>query len=108
MCLCVHPSHYKAIPGKLLLVTIIKLGPVTASDMGMHYQLTIMTLAFIRGHTDTNHEDNKCLIISETFEVMPIKFAVKIVLLMVCIIFASLMTLTFTQGHNCISNLTHV
>ena len=46
--------------------------------------------------------NNKCLIISETVQAMLIKFAVKIVY----IIFDSLMTLTFSQGHNFISDLT--
>ena len=58
---------------------IIKLGTVTASDMRMHHMLIILTLTFIQGHTDLNHENNKCLIILETVQAMPIKFAVKIV-----------------------------
>ena len=36
-------------------------------------------LNFIQCHTDLTHENNKCLIISETIEAMPIKFAMKIV-----------------------------
>ena len=47
-------------------VIIIKLGTVTASDMRMHHVLIILALPFIQGHTDLNHENNKCLIISET------------------------------------------
>ena len=35
---------------------IIKLGKVTASDMRMHHMLIILTLTFIQGHTDLNHE----------------------------------------------------
>ena len=58
---------------------IIKLGTVTASDMRMHRVLIILTLTFIQGHTDFNHENNKCLIISETVQAMPIMFAVKLV-----------------------------
>ena len=47
--------------------------------------------------------------ISETFfQAMPITFAVKIVPLKAYIIFASQMNLTFTQGHNYVSNLTIV
>ena len=48
------------------------------------------------------------LIISETvqLQVVAIKFAVKIVQLKVYMIFASLMTLTVTQGHNFVSNMT--
>ena len=37
---------------------------------------------------------------------MPITFAVNIVRLMVYVIIASPMTLTFIQGHNYVSNLT--
>ena len=44
--------------------------------------------------------------ISETVQAMPIKFAVKIVRLKVYNNLLSLMTLLFTQGHNCISNWT--
>ena len=44
-------------------VIISKLGMVTASDLRMHHMLIILTLTFIQGHTDLNHE-NKCLIIS--------------------------------------------
>ena len=60
-------------------VIIVNLGMVTASDMRMHHMLIILTMTFIQGHTDRNHENNKCLIISETMQAMPIKFAVKIV-----------------------------
>ena len=41
---------------------IIKLGTMTASDMIMHHVLITLTLTFIQGHTDLNHENNKCLI----------------------------------------------
>ena len=60
-------------------VIIIKLGMVTASDMLMHHVLIILTLTVIQGHTYLNHETNKCMIISETVQAMPIKFDVKIV-----------------------------
>ena len=46
--------------------------------MKMHHVLIILTLTFIQGHTDLNHENNKYLIISETVRAMPIKFSVKI------------------------------
>ena len=85
-------------------VVIIKFGMVTASDMGMQHVLIILT--FIQGHTDHNHENNKCLIISETIQAIPIKCAVKIVQLKVYMTIASLMTLPFIQGHKCISNFT--
>ena len=60
-------------------VIISRLGTVTASDMKMHHVLMILTLTFIQGHTDLNHEKNNCSIISETCQAMPIKFAVRIV-----------------------------
>ena len=76
--------------------------------MGMHHVLIILTLSFTQGHTDLNHENNKCLIISETIAAMPIKFAVKIVQLKVFMTIASPMTLTFIPGHKCVSNWTTV
>ena len=45
-------------------------------------------------------EKNKSSLISESFQAMPIKFAVEIVRLKVYMIVASPMNLTFTQGHN--------
>ena len=42
--------------------------------MVMHHMLIILTLTFIQGHTDLNHEKNKCLIISETIQAIPFKF----------------------------------
>ena len=60
--------------------------------MLMHHMLIILTLTFIQGHTDLNHE--KCLIIqSETIQA--IIFAVKLVPLKLYMTFASPMTLTF-------------
>ena len=56
-----------------------------ASDSSETVEVIIIKLTqfkfkyFIQGHTDLNHEHNKCLIISETVQAMPIKFAVKIV-----------------------------
>ena len=52
-------------------------GHGNCSDKLMHHMLIILT--FIQGHTDFNHENNKCLIISETVQTIPIKFVVKIV-----------------------------
>ena len=37
-------------------VIIVKVAMVTASDMGVHYVLIILTLNFIQGHTDLNNE----------------------------------------------------
>ena len=86
-------------------VIIITLGTVTDSDTRMYHMLNILT--FIQGHTDLNHEsEKKCLTVSETFQAMPIKFALKIVRLKVYIIIASPMILTITQGYKCVSNLT--
>ena len=64
-------------------VIIVIYGTVTTSDMSMHHVLLILTLTFIQGHTDFNHENSKCLIIPETVQAMPIKFAVKVVRLKV-------------------------
>ena len=64
--------------------------------------LIILTLNFIQGHTDLNHENNKCLIISETIQAKPIIFAVKIVWIKVYMTIATLMTLTFIQDHKCL------
>ena len=59
--------------------------------------------------TYLNHENTKGSIIVETLQAMPINFAVKIARLKVYIlIFLGLRNLPFTQGHNCISNLTHI
>ena len=97
----------QAIPRKLLKSSSSNLTcMVTVSDIRMHRVLIILTLTFIQGHTDQNHENNTCLIISETIQAMPITFAVWIVQLKVYMTIASLLTLTFIQGHKCISNLT--
>ena len=58
---------------------IIKLGTVIASDMLRHQVFIKSNVTFIQGYTDLNHENNKCLIISEAIQAMPITFAVKIV-----------------------------
>ena len=71
-----------------------------------HVLLIILTLTFIQGHPDLNHEDNKGLIISESIQAMPIKFAVKIVGLKVYMTNDSTMTLTFIEGRKYVSNLT--
>ena len=51
-------------------------------------------------------ENVKVMIISETIQAMPIKFALKIIWLKVYMTIASLMTLTFIQGHKFAWNLT--
>ena len=80
-------------------VNIVKLGTVNDSDMGMYHVLIILTLPFIQGHTYLNHENNTCLIISETIQAMPLTCAVKIVRLNVYMAIACPMNLTFIQGH---------
>ena len=107
--MCVYVSRCESLANdslETIEVIIVNLGMVTASDMGMRNILIIMTLTFIQGHADLNHENNKCLIISETIQAIPIKFAGKTVRLKAYINIASPMTLLFTQGPNCASNLT--
>ena len=70
---------------KWFLGNYFKLGTVTASDMGMHHVLMTLTLTFIQCHTGLTHENNKCFIIIETVQAMPI-FTVKIVRLKIYII----------------------
>ena len=84
---------------------------VTASFTRMHHVLIILASTFIQGHTDLNHESNKCSIIFQIIQAMPVMFAVKIVWLKVYTFndvyqsFLNPMTLLFTQGYNCISKL---
>ena len=73
--------------------------------MMMHHVLIILALTFIQGHKNLNHENKKCLIISETKLAMPTKFAVKIVRLKVYMTIGSPMTFSFIQSHKCVSNL---
>ena len=104
-CVCVprKPSDSSEIVG----VMIVNLGMVTASDIEMHHVLIISTLTFTQGHTALNHETIKCLIISKTIPAMLIKFAVQIARLKVYNYdHASPMTMTFIQGHKCVSKLT--
>ena len=85
VCVCVFLANDSS---ETVQVFIIKVCMVTASNMRMHHVLITFTLTFIQGHTDLNHENNECLIISETVQAMAIKFAVKIVQLKVYIIFS--------------------
>ena len=48
---------------------VIKLDTVTASVIRIQHVLIVLTLPFIQGHTNLNHENNKCLIISEVVQV---------------------------------------
>ena len=62
VCVCVPVASDSS---EIINVIIIKLGTVTAgSDTRMHHVVIILTLTFIQGHTDHNHESNKCSIIS--------------------------------------------
>ena len=54
MCLFLASDSSKTIE-----VIIIKLGTVTASDMRRHHVLIMLTLTFVQGLTDLNHENNK-------------------------------------------------
>ena len=73
----------------------------------MHYvSIILLTLTFIQGHTDLNHENKKYLIISESTQPMPIKFAGKIVRLNFDVTIASPVTLIFVPGHKCVSSVT--
>ena len=64
-------------------VIIVRFGTMTTSDMRMYHVLIKLTLTFIQGHTNLNHENNKGLIISETIQAMAMAFAVRIVRLKV-------------------------
>ena len=104
-CVCVRACVCVSLAidsSEAIEVIIITLGTVTASVMVMHYVLILLTLTFIQGHTDLNHENHKYLITSETVQAMPINFAVKIVCLKIYVIVFSPMPLLFTQGHNCV------
>ena len=63
VCVCVCVSLASDSSQTVKAITIIKLGTVTPSDMRMHHVLIVLTLTFIQGHTDHNHENNKCSII---------------------------------------------
>ena len=78
----------------------------TAADMRMHHLVIILTLTFIQGHTDHNHENNKCSIISETAS-NAYQVYCEDCLTKGLQSFFSLMTLLFTQGHNCVSDLSN-
>ena len=74
VCVCVCLASHSSGP---IEVIIIKLDTVTASDMTMHHVFHYIALTFIQGHTDLNHDNSKCPIISETVQAIPMRFAVK-------------------------------
>ena len=98
-------------------VIIIKLGTVTASesDIRMHHVLMILTLTFIQGQRGLNRENNKMFdyfrnLSSNTHQVCPEDSLTKCLLYILIYelkSLLSLMTLLFTQSHNCISNETN-
>ena len=74
---------------EMIKVITIKLGMVTASDRRMRQVFIILTEFDLHSRPkDRTHENNKCLIISETVQAIPIKFAVKIVRQKVYVIFS--------------------
>ena len=77
VCLSVCLSLASDSSETIKVIIIIKRGMLTASDMRMHHVLSILTLTFIQGHTDVNHEN-----------AIPIKFAMKIGRRKVYIIFS--------------------
>ena len=83
-CACVHLSL--ASDSSETIEVIIKLGVAIASDMLTQHVLIILTLTF-RGYTYLNRENNRCSIILETVQAIPIKLTVKILHLKVYIIF---------------------
>ena len=79
LCVCVFVCLFLASDhSETIEVIITKLCTVAASDMRMHHVFFLLTLTFIRGRTDLNHENNKCSIISENVQAMPITFAVRV------------------------------
>ena len=108
VCVCVSPSQ--AIPRKLFKSSSSRLDTLAVWVTRTHRVLIILTLTFIQGHADINHEHNTCLIISETIQAMPcITFAVNIVRVKayIIIIFSVRWPCSlFTQDHQCASNLT--
>ena len=78
LCVCVCVSL--ASDSSETIEVIVNLVTVTTSDMRVHHVLIIvLTVTFMQGHTDLNHENNTCLIISETVPSNPHHVAVKIV-----------------------------
>ena len=67
VCVCIHvcvcvPRSPASDSSETVEVIIVRLGTMAASDMTMHHVLIILTLTFIQGHTDQNHENNKSLL----------------------------------------------
>ena len=90
-----QPSLFPPAITCMIFDVVIFFVAKSVSDVLMHHIISYIDLTFIQSHTYLNQENNKCLIISETIQAMPIKFVVKIVRLKVYMTIASLMTLTF-------------
>ena len=59
VCMCVSVCVSLASDSsETVEVIIVKLSTMTTSDMRMHHMLIILTVTFIQGHTDLNHENN--------------------------------------------------
>ena len=83
VCACVSLASDSSETIEFIITT---LGTVIATYMLMRHMFIILTLTSILGHADLHHENNKCSIISETVQAIPITFAVKIFRLKVYII----------------------
>ena len=103
VCLCVCLAGDSSETVQVNIVKL-KLDTVTASGMRMHHVLIILTLTFIQGHTDQNHENNNFDYFKKICKQWP--SIVKRVWLSIYMTIGSTITLAFIQGHKCISNLT--
>ena len=103
MCVCLSVASNISETSEAIAIT---LDAVTSTVTKIHHVSITLTLTSIQGYTYLNHKNNKCLIISETIQAMPIIFTVEIVRLNVYMATVSPMTLTFIQGRNDVSNLT--
>ena len=65
VCVCVFIASDSS---ETVEVIIVKLGTVTASDMSMHHVLIILTLTFVQGHADRNHEIIKVWLFHKLFK----------------------------------------
>ena len=87
VCLSLASDSSETVHAKIIKIGLTKLPRTWKCIICQLY--CILTLTFIQGQTDLNHENTKCSIIPEkTVQAMAIKFAVKIVLLKVYIIFS--------------------
>ena len=83
VCACVRACMYVCLSiashiSETSEARAITFDTLTASVTRMHHVLIILTLTFIQGQPDLNHENNKCLIISETIQAMPIRTIFKL------------------------------